>query len=216
MLKTVTSLMIVIKKLTIPDLNNFDIIDGFTWSVKSSGEKGKAELKELLRQKLLDGADVLIALDENRIIGFSIITNWRALPNAKSIDVMEVARPYRGKGVGSMIMQRLIEEWDTLIALTLSPEPGYEKILDKFYQKFGFKNMTNDIMVRIPNDGRLKEWIDYMENVLKEYSYKIYRIQPIIHIWMQYIEKLLDVYEPLLREMKTRKKELEKISTLSN
>lgn len=152
-------------------------------------------------------------MDENKIIGFSIIADWRALPNAKSLDAMEVARPYRGKGIGSMIMQRLIEEWDTLTSLTLLPELGYEKILDKFYQKFGFKRITNDIMVRIPNDGRLKEWIDYMEDVLKEYSYKMYRIQPIIHIWMQYVEKLLDVYEPLLKEMKTRIKEREKVLT---
>ena len=124
--------MIIIKKLTISDLKSLDITEGFTWSVKSSGEKGKAELKEFLTQKLLDGADVLIALDENKIIGFSIITDWRALPNAKSLDAMEVARPYRGKGIGSMMMQRLMEEWDTLIALTLLPEHGYEKILDKF------------------------------------------------------------------------------------
>ncbi|MCP8307192.1 MAG: GNAT family N-acetyltransferase [archaeon] len=197
----------IIKKLTISDIESLDVTEGFTWSVKSSGEKGKVELKEFLRQKLLDGADVLIALDENKIIGFAIINDWRALPNAKSLDAMEVARPYREKGVGSMIMQRLIEEWDTLIALTLLPEPGYEKILDKFYQKFGFKSITSDIMVRIPSDGKLKEWIDYMEDVLKEYSYKIYRIQPIIHIWMQYVEKLLDVYEPLLKEMKMRIKE---------
>jgi len=198
---------LIIKKLTISDIESLDVTEGFTWSVKSSGEKGKVELKEFLRQKLLDGADVLIALDENKIIGFAIINDWRALPNAKSLDAMEVARPYREKGVGSMIMQRLIEEWDTLIALTLLPEPGYEKILDKFYQKFGFKSITSDIMVRIPSDGKLKEWIDYMEDVLKEYSYKIYRIQPIIHIWMQYVEKLLDVYEPLLKEMKMRIKE---------
>jgi GNAT superfamily N-acetyltransferase len=194
----------MIKKLTISDLDCLDVAEGFTWSVKSFDEKGRAEIKEFLRQKLLDGANVMTALDKNKIIGFSIVTDWRALPNAKSLDAMEVARPYRGKGIGSMMMQRLIEEWDTLIALTLLPEQGYEKILDRFYQKFGFKSMTSDIMVRIPDDGKLREWIDYMENVLKEYSYKIYRIQPIVHIWMQYVEKLLDVYEPLLKEMKTR------------
>ncbi|MEM3538661.1 MAG: GNAT family N-acetyltransferase [Nitrososphaerales archaeon] len=107
--------LIVIKKLTISDLKNFDIADGFTWSVKSSDEKGKIELKEFLKQKLLDGVNVLIALDKNRIIGFAVINDWRGLPNAKSLDVIEVARPDRGKGIGSMIMQRLIEEWDTLI-----------------------------------------------------------------------------------------------------
>ncbi|MCP8304848.1 MAG: GNAT family N-acetyltransferase [archaeon] len=204
--------MIVVKKLTIPNLQSLDVTDGFTWSIKSSSEEGKVKFKELLRQKLSDGAEILLAVEGDEIVGFAVIVDWQALPNTKFLDAMEVAKPYRSKGIGSMIMQRMVEEWDTLIALTPSSEPGFEEKLRNFYRRFGFKAITSDIvepviMVRIPSDSdRLKEWVEYIEKALKEYSYQTYKIQPILHIWGRryapWLKYTGDVYPPLLKEVK--------------
>ncbi|MCP8322290.1 MAG: GNAT family N-acetyltransferase [archaeon] len=179
--------LITIKKLTVSDLEILNIEDGFVRWVESSGEKGKAELRELLRQRIMEGGEVLVAIEENKIVGFAIIIDWRTLPNAKALDAMEVAKPYRGKGIGSMLTQRMIEEWgDVLIALTPSPEPGREKDLDDFYKRFGFKYITEDVMVLIPRGSdRLGKWIVILE-------------------------RLVNVYDSLLREIKTRVKSDEK------
>jgi len=161
------------------DLQALNIADGFTRWVESSGEKGKAELRELLRQKLTEGADILVVVEENKIVGFAIIVDWRTLPNAKALDAMEIAQPYRGKGIGSLLVQRIIEEWDTLIALIPTPEPGRERDLERFYERFGFRRIAEDAMVLIPKSGdRLRKWIVYLE-------------------------RLLHVYDSLLKEMET-------------
>ncbi|MCP8305008.1 MAG: GNAT family N-acetyltransferase [archaeon] len=162
------------------DLQDLDIADGFTRWVESSGDKGKAELRELLRQRLKERADVLVAVEENKIVGFAIIVDWAALPNAKALDAMEIAQPYRGKGIGSMLVQRIIKEWDTLIALMPSPEPGRERDLERFYKKLGFRQIGDDAMVLIPRSGdKLRRWV--------------------VHL-----ERLLYVYDSLLKEMKAR------------
>ncbi|MCP8310618.1 MAG: GNAT family N-acetyltransferase [Candidatus Methylarchaceae archaeon HK01M] len=170
----------VIKKLTISDLQDLDIEDGFTRWVESSGYKGKDELRELLRQRLKEGADVLSAVEKNKIVGFAIIVDWPTLPNAKALDAMEISQPYRGKGIGSLLVQRIIKEWDTLIALMPSPEPGRERDLERFYQKFGFRQIGDDFMVFIPrSNDKLSRWVVYLE-------------------------RLLYVYDSLLKEMKTQ------------
>ena len=204
--------MVFIKKRALSNLPKFDIVEGFTWSVKTSDDEGKAKLKSLLKQKLLDGAEILLAVEDSNVVGFAIILNWQALPDAKFLDSIEVARPYRNKGIGSTIMHRIFEEWDTLIALEPLSEPHYEEKLIKFYQRFGFKTITSDlitpvIMTRIPrNNEKLKEWIEYINKRIDEYSYQTYQIQPILHIWGRRYAPWLkftgDVYPTLLQEMK--------------
>ncbi|MCP8306481.1 MAG: GNAT family N-acetyltransferase [archaeon] len=126
----------MIKKLTMSDLQDLDIADGFTRWVESSGDKGKAELRELLRQRLKERADVLVAVEENKIVGFAIIVDWAALPNAKALDAMEISQPYRGKGIIFMLVQRIIKEWDDIIALLPSPEPSSgSDYADAFHKK---------------------------------------------------------------------------------
>lgn len=212
--------MIVVKKLAIVNLQSLDVADDFTWSIKSSSEEEKIKFKELLRQKLSDGGEILLAVEGDEIVGFAVIVDWQALPNTKFLDVMEVAKSYRSKGIGSMIMQRMIEEWDTLIALTPSSEPGFGEKLRNFYRRFGFKAITSDIvepviMVRIPTDSdKLKEWVEYLEKALDEYSYQTYQIQPILHIWGRryapWLKYTGDVYPPLLKEVKACIEEQEK------
>ncbi|MCP8323638.1 MAG: GNAT family N-acetyltransferase [Candidatus Methylarchaceae archaeon HK02M2] len=169
----------IIKKLTVKDLQTLDITPGFIRWVESSGEKGKSELRQFLGQRLTEGADILVATQGNKIIGFAIVVDWPTLPNAKALDAMEIAQPYRKKGIGSMLVKKIIEEWDTLIALIPSPEPGRERDLERFYEKFGFRHIAEDAMVLLPkSDDKLKRWVVYLQ-------------------------RLLYVYDSLLKEMKT-------------
>lgn len=191
------------------DLQCLDVAEGFRWSIKSFGEEGKVELRGFLRQRLLGGAEILVAVEENKVVGFAVIVDWHALSDAKKLDAMEVARSYRCKGIGSMLMRRILDGWDTLIALTLLAEAGYEEWLSRFYQRFGFMRMTRDVMVRISGGSdKLKGWIEYMEGVLEGYSYEMYQVQPLLPVWGRryapWLRYTVDVYKPLLKEMKTR------------
>ena len=213
--------MVVVKKLTTSDLQSLDVTDGFTWCIKSLGKEGKVKFKEFLKQKLSEGGEIFLAIKENKIVGFAAIIDWQTLPNTKFLDVMEVAKPYRSQGIGTMIMQKMFVEWDTLIALTPLSEPGCEEKLRNFYQRFGFTTITDIvkpvIMIRIPNDtDKLKEWIEYIEKALDEYSYQTYQIQPTLHIWGRryapWLKYTYDVYRPLLKEMKKRIKKKKRLN----
>lgn len=67
--------MITIKKVDRKELEELEIADGFTRWIPSPGEKGKAELKEILIERLNEGAEVWIAIKNSEIIGFAIITD---------------------------------------------------------------------------------------------------------------------------------------------
>ncbi len=172
--------MITIKKTDQKELEKLRIADGFTRWVLSPGDKGKNELKEILIERLNEGAEVWIAVKNGEIIGFVIIADWPALPEGKAIEAMEVAKPYRGKGIGYSLLDRILKEAEAIFVLTPYPEAGYEKALEEFYKGFGFKYLSNnkEFMVRIPeNPEKLEKWI-------------------------KHIDRLIDVYEMLIREMK--------------
>jgi len=175
--------MVTVRKATLEDIDKLKISSGFTRWISSHDEKGRAELKQLLRDRLREGLDVWLAVENDEVVGFAIISDWPALPGAKAIEAIEVARPYRGKGVGSALLSSITSELDTIIALMPSPEEGYEKELEKFYERFGFKYITEDYMVRIPESP--------------ESGYKLRR-------WIDQIDRLLEIYQVLLKEMKIR------------
>lgn len=172
--------MVVVRKATREDLERLKIATGFTRWISTSDDRGKEELRQLLLDRMGEGMDVWIAVEGDEIVGFTVVSDWPALPGAKAIEAMEVARPYRGKGVGSMMLSRIISELDTLIALMPSPEEGYEEELKRFYERFGFRCLTEDYMVRIPDS-----------------EYKLRR-------WIEQIDRLLEIYQVLLKEMKIR------------
>lgn len=175
--------MVSVVKATNDDLDRYKIAPGFVKWVSSHDEKGREELKELLKSKMREGMEVWIAVDKEEVVGFTIVSDWPVLPGAKAIEAMEVAKPFRGKGIGSMMLSKVIKEYDTLIALMPSPEEGYEKELEKFYERFGFRYLTSDYMVRIPDS--------------QEAGYKLRK-------WIHQIDRLLEIYQVLLKEMKVR------------
>jgi len=175
--------MVTVLKATKEDIDKYRISSGFTKWISSHDEKGKEELRQLLKSRLEEGMEVWLAVDGDEVIGFAIISDWPALPGAKAVEAIEVAKPYRGKGIGSMLLSKITSELDTLIALMPSPEEGYEKELEKFYERFGFRYITDDYMVRIP-DG-------------PDSGYKLRR-------WIEQVDRLLEIYQVLLKEMKIR------------
>ncbi|MEM4699933.1 MAG: GNAT family N-acetyltransferase [Candidatus Nezhaarchaeales archaeon] len=175
--------MVSIIKAAEGDVLKYKISSGFVKWVSSHDDRGKEELRELLRSKIKEGVEVWLAVDNGEIVGFTIVSDWPVLPGAKAIEAMEVAKPFRGRGIGSAMLSKIIEEHDTLIALMPSPEEGYEKELEEFYGRFGFHYLTNDYMVRIPDTP--------------EAGYKLRK-------WIQQVDRLLEIYQVLLREMKIR------------
>ncbi|MCP8323839.1 MAG: GNAT family N-acetyltransferase [Candidatus Methylarchaceae archaeon HK02M2] len=107
---------LIIKKLTVSELQALDITEGFTW-IKSSGEKGKLELRKIFRKKLKEGAEILVLVEKNKIVGFAIIDNWANMPHPKALNALEIAQPYRGKGFVNILVQRIIKEWHNILAL---------------------------------------------------------------------------------------------------
>lgn len=175
--------MVSIIKATEEDLLKYKISSGFVKWVPSHDDRGKEELRELLRSKIREGMEVWLAVDAEEIVGFVIVSDWPVLSGAKAIEAMEVAKPFRGKGIGSLMLSRIIKEYDTLIALMPSPEEGYERELEKFYERFGFRYLTDDYMVRIPDTP--------------ETEHKLRK-------WIRQVDRLLEIYQVLLKEMKIR------------
>jgi len=175
--------MVRVIKASKEDIEKYRIADGFTKWITSHDEKGKEEIKELLKSRVDEDMDVWLAVEGDEVVGFAIVGNWPALPGAKALEAMEVAKPYRGRGVGSALLSKIISELDTIIALMPSPEEGYEKELERFYERFGFQYITDDYMVRIPDTP--------------ESGYKLRK-------WIDHVDRLLEIYQVLLKEMKMR------------
>ncbi len=180
--------MISVRKLGKEDLQRCAVAEGFVRWVSSTGERGKEELREMLLGRLRDGNDVWGALDDDTLVGFAVAAAWGALPGGRALDSMEVAAPRRGKGIGTEIVKRLLEQEDTIMGLTPYPEPGHEEDLEEFYRRFDFRHVTSDVMVRMPPDReRLSRWV-------------------------RHLERLVDLYDSLLRAVKSRVKEAEELS----
>ncbi len=165
-------------KLKCEDVRCLDalrISDGFTRWISSRGKKGKEELRNYLKSKLALENEIYAAIctskGKNELVGFAVITNWPGLPRAKAIDSVEVASPHRGRGIGSAIIRKIINQENTILVLMFSPELGREKELEKFYRKFGFDYLTEDYMVYLPSDfQRLRKWASFVDTLLEIYN----------------------------------------------
>jgi len=201
-----------LKPKTEDEINNLAAAEGFTQYVVFRGNNEKADLKESLRKKILDGDQILLVLKEKIIIGFAIITDWQDMPDAKCLEIIEIAEPYRCMGMGSILMEQILKEWgESLIILTAQTDPSHEEKLIKFYKKMGFKLLANQsfsapMMAYIPpNKDKLNAWINHIEKSFKEYSYKQFDVQKALPTWGRryapWLNYSYDVYNALLIEM---------------
>ncbi|MEM2497827.1 MAG: GNAT family N-acetyltransferase [Candidatus Nezhaarchaeales archaeon] len=162
---------IEIRKLHEQDLEKLTFANGYTKWVSESSEKAKVELKELILQKLKDGYEVWAAIDGNEVVGFVIVGTWYLIPGGKTIEAVEVAKPYRGKGIGFNLLSRILKEEEGMFVLSISPEAGYEKALEELYKKLEFVPLTEDYMVRFPsNTEKIERWIRYLARLNEVYA----------------------------------------------
>jgi len=164
--------LVILKKLSLAGLAKLNMAAGFDRWIKTEDDKGKAELKEKLRKFISSKKAVWCAIDGNSIVGFGIVDNLEELPGGKSIETLEVAQGYRRHGIGSMILDRILSEYgEAIMALNPAPELGYEKELEEFYKRHGFRSFSEDLMVRFPSDlEKLQKWMAYLDELLDTYK----------------------------------------------
>lgn len=84
--------------------------------------------------KILQNSDkVVIALDEDRVIGFITAITDKVLTSY--IPLLEVLSEYRNQGVGQELVKRMIEELKDFYMIDLSCDEN----LEQYYEKFGMK-----------------------------------------------------------------------------
>jgi GNAT superfamily N-acetyltransferase len=164
--------MISVRKIDAEQLKNLEIASGFTRWFNTKDDKSKQELKDLLNLRILDGDEVWVALKGKIITGFMIVTDWSALPSAKVIDAIEIAEPYRDRGIGSQLLNAFIKTHQEIVCgLLLYPEKGYEKKLEKFYKSLGFELLSENVMVRFPaSPEKFQVLAKYLRDLLDLYN----------------------------------------------
>lgn len=168
---TKTFLVLKLKDTDIKLLDSLTVPVGFTRWIRSDDEEGRRELKEHLKHRILLEQEVWIAINISErggeLVGFAIIVNWPGLFRAKAIDAIEVAQPYRGMGVGSLLLGRILRDSETIFVLMFSPEPGMEVRLERFYRRFGFTFLNQDYMIYLPeNRDKLVRWLRIVSELI--------------------------------------------------
>lgn len=79
----------------------------------------------------------IVAKENGEIVGFAGI--WYSVDDAHITNIV-VRKNYRNKGIGSLLLEKLIELAKTKDSLTLEVNTKNE-IAQKLYLKYGFKNL---------------------------------------------------------------------------
>lgn len=79
----------------------------------------------------------IVAKENGGIVGFAGI--WYSVDDAHITNIV-VRKSYRNKGIGSLLLEKLIELAKTKTSLTLEVNTKNE-IAQKLYLKYGFKNL---------------------------------------------------------------------------
>ncbi len=164
--------MVTIIKLSSTELSKLNMAVGFNRWIPTEDARGKAELKQKLKKFLSIKKDVWCAVDSNLIVGFGVVGNLTGLPGGKTIETLEVAQPYRRRGIGSLILGQILNEYgEAIMALNPSPELGYERELEEFYKRHGFRSFSEDLMVHFPSDiEKLRRWMIRLDELLDTYK----------------------------------------------
>ena len=121
-----------------------------------SGTWFTANVPEDTRKDLLF-QDALCYRHAGRILSFLVFTSW---DGSLHITLMGTHPEHRGKGYGSILLQRLVEHaaslgFERLVALTVPPEvnPHFQETL-RFYAKHGF--VLTKRYIELWEDGALE------------------------------------------------------------
>ncbi|MBN1572378.1 MAG: GNAT family N-acetyltransferase [Deltaproteobacteria bacterium] len=115
-------------------------------------DDGHEHFENYLRERIdSDDAAVLVALDEDRVIGYSIVFISNHPPVLKTerygfIDSLAVRSTYRRRGVGTAILKKMHEWFDSrgIDRIQLNVLPGNE-IGNSFWRKSGFRDFTHTL-----------------------------------------------------------------------
>lgn len=146
---------------------------GYSRWLTTNSEDDVKEFKRVFKTRLREGSEVWIAILKGVVVGYLILANWIVLPEAKVIEAFEVARPYRGMGIGSKLLSRVLEEYsDRIVGLLLYPEPGYEDRLREFYRNFGFIDLGGSTMIKFPDkvDEKVLGLLRYLRDLRDLYD----------------------------------------------
>ncbi len=124
-------------------MNNTIIADGFfeNWAIYPDKNKH--------RQILLRSYRAIVAIDDNKIIGFINIISDGVL--SAYIPLLEVIPEYRNRGIGIKLVELAIEEMKEIYMLDLSCDDN----LLAFYKKFGMHE-SNAMIIRNYNTQNAK------------------------------------------------------------
>jgi len=192
---------------------SLEVSDGFTWYSNWSLDSGVPPIKSFLVRRIADSAHVFLAIKDAMIVGFAVVIVWPKLPGCKMLEAIEVAKTFRGGGVGTKLMSAVVGNLDDLLILTALPEAGHEEDLLKFYRQFGFIVLTRSevrpaIMARLPNDlEKLKTLMGSVEKSFEDYSYERFNTKSVLPIWGRRYAPWLnydyDIFISLEKEIKS-------------
>jgi ribosomal protein S18 acetylase RimI-like enzyme len=93
--------------------------------------------------ELLKRSDhVVLAIDEesSRAVGFITAISDGVL--SSYIPLLEVLRPYQGRGIGKELVRRMLEKLQGLYMIDLCCDPG----LERFYSQFGMMRVSGMVL----------------------------------------------------------------------
>ena len=87
-----------------------------------------------------------VALNEtNKIVGYLIYTVFKINPTAHELTFLFVDKEYRGKGIGTMLMEQLLSQIMNMPAIIKVKIQRHEN--DAFYRNFSFKSADETIKI---------------------------------------------------------------------
>ena len=122
------------------ELNNMEVSDLNLISNELETEFDNFWNYNILKQELEnDNSIYIVAKNENQIVGFGGI--WKAIDDVHITNIV-VKKNYRKLGIGTKILERLIEISKELDFKSITLEVNENNInAIKLYKKFGFKNL---------------------------------------------------------------------------
>lgn len=114
------------KELTVESIK--ELFSSVGWNVMEDIEK--------LLNALKNSSHYVIAYDNDKLVGFI-----RSLDDGywqSNIDCLLVHKDYQRKGIGTQLMNTLLNDLKNIKYINVCPN---DKNMKKFYQKFGFKDI---------------------------------------------------------------------------
>lgn len=124
-------------------------------TLEEESEYLNKQLEQIAKQQSVQ----LLVFSEDRLIGNTSIDLFDKTESHKGLLGISIAKGYRGKGIGKLLLQHILEEVKTLPKLSIATLAVYSvnNLAIEMYKKFGFIEY-----------GRLPNGIQYKSNLVDE------------------------------------------------